>query len=137
MFLLSLSIALVFVSLPHFFVNLWLYQKFLYKWVFKQHNSFAILWSFPFRVLLTSAPRALYKDSKRINYFLKKSNISIFDALVTHIFIINYYLKVLTSCLVDISLFYIKVWLDISILVLFFHIIKVWLTFPFSLLFHI
>jgi hypothetical protein len=35
------------------------------------------------RVLLTSAPGALFKYSKLRNYSLKKSNISIFNALDT------------------------------------------------------
>jgi len=47
-------------------------------------------------------------DYKRRNYFIKKSNIFISDALITHIFMINYHLKILTSApeaLVNISLF--------------------------------
>jgi len=46
-----------------------------------------------------SAFGALFKDFKRRNYFIKKSNISIFDALITQIFIINCYLKALTNVL--------------------------------------
>ena len=48
-------------------------------------------------VLLTSALGALFKNFKRKNYFIKKSNILISDTFITHIFIISYYLKVLTS----------------------------------------
>jgi len=35
---------------------------------------------------LTSVPVALFKHSKKINYFIKKSKISIFNALITLIF---------------------------------------------------
>jgi len=38
------------------------------------------------KVLFTSAPGTLFKDSKRRNYFIKKLNILISDALITHIF---------------------------------------------------
>jgi len=48
-------------------------------------------------VLLTSAPETLFKNFKRRNYFIKKSNISIFNALVTHIFTKNYFLNILKS----------------------------------------
>ena len=48
-------------------------------------------------VLLTSAPETLFKNFKRRNYFIKKSNISIFDTIITRIFMISYYLKALTS----------------------------------------
>ena len=48
-------------------------------------------------VLLTSAPGAFFKHSKKSNYSLKKSNISIFKALITCIFIHTYYLWSLTS----------------------------------------
>jgi hypothetical protein len=45
------------------------------------------------RVLLMSASGTLFKDPKRRNYFIKKSNTSISDALITHIFMISYLLK--------------------------------------------
>jgi len=57
--------------------------------------------------LVNEYPRALFKDSKRRNYFIKKPNISISDVLITHIFMISYPLKALTSvlgALVNISL---------------------------------
>ena len=62
------------------------------------------------RVLLTSALKALFKDSKTRNYLIKQSNISISDALITRISIKkkSYYLKVLNSvseALVNIFLF--------------------------------
>ena len=40
-----------------------------------------------FKVLLMSASGALFQYFKRRNYFMKKSNISIFNVLITHIFI--------------------------------------------------
>jgi hypothetical protein len=58
-------------------------------------------------MMLTSAPGALFKDSKRRNNFIKKSKISISDALITHVFMTSYHLKALTSApgaLVNISL---------------------------------
>jgi len=53
-----------------------------------------------------SAPGALFKHSKRRNNLIKKLNISISDALITHIFIKSYFLKPLKSApgaLVNIS----------------------------------
>jgi len=47
--------------------------------------------------LVYKCPRVLFKDSKRKNYFIKNLNILISDALITHIFMISYHLKVLTS----------------------------------------
>ena len=49
------------------------------------------------RVLLTSAPGALLKQSEIRNYLLRKSNISISNALITQIFTKTYYLKPLKS----------------------------------------
>jgi len=57
--------------------------------------------------LLTSALRTLFKVSQLRNYFLKKFNTSIFDALNAQIFIKIYYLKSLKNvlrALVNISL---------------------------------
>ena len=50
-------------------------------------------------VLLTSAPGALFKHSKLGNYFFKKSNSSISNALNTQIFIKSYDLRPLKSTL--------------------------------------
>jgi len=44
------------------------------------------------KVLLTSASGALFKHTKTSNYSLEKSNISIFNALITCIFINTCYL---------------------------------------------
>jgi len=44
-----------------------------------------------------SVPEALFNDFKRRNYFIKKSKISIFNALIMHIFMISYHLKALTG----------------------------------------
>lgn len=60
-----------------------------------------------FRVLLTGVSGTLFKDSIKRNYFIKKLNISILNALITNIFMQSYYLKVLKSALgtlVNISL---------------------------------
>jgi len=62
-----------------------------------------------------SAFGALFKDFKRRNYFIKKSNISIFDALITQIFMINYYLKALTNVLGYRLTFPLKYWAKVDI----------------------
>jgi len=59
------------------------------------------------RVLLTSAPGAFFKQFKIRNYSLRKSNILIYNVLITQISIKIYYLKLLKSApvaLVNISL---------------------------------
>lgn len=43
---------------------------------------------------MTLVNMIFFKDLKKRNYFIEKSNISISNALIVHIFIKNYYLKV-------------------------------------------
>jgi len=47
--------------------------------------------------MLTSAPRTLFKDSKRKIYLIKMLNILIYNALILHNFMKNQHLKVLKS----------------------------------------
>jgi hypothetical protein len=63
--------------------------------IFQKINFFLMV---SLRVLLTSAPGALFKDPKFRKYFLKKSNLINSNALITRIFVKKLLLKVLKEC---------------------------------------